>query len=171
VRADLPPQEILSLPLDGPGFLVSNTVGQYLMSTLRKFTRLQDGFDSKRVFGSGDWEDPLILAFANADLIWLRTDENGLIDDYPSDAFWKIVNDLSDFLFDAEFSTIQRVLPPPPPKEWYLVCVDRDSTLKGQLTDYFKEPYTEEEARIQAEIHNKPYSYHAWSAVHIPTVS
>ncbi len=164
----LTPQEILTLPLDGPGFLVSKTVGQYFMSTLRKFTRLQDGFDSKRPFGSGDWEDPLILAFANAGLIWLRTDENGLIDDYPTDAFWKIVNDLSDFLHDVDFVSIERVLPPPPPKEWYLVCVDRDSTLKGQLVDYFKQPYTEEEAKTEAEKQNDVYNYHAWHAVHIP---
>lgn len=164
----IPPQEILCLPLDGPGFLVSKTVGQYFMSTLRKFTRLQDGFDSKRPFGSGDWEDPLILAFANAGLIWLRTDENGLIEDYPTAAFWKIVNDLSDFLHDVDFSTIQRELPPPPPKEWYLVCVDRDSSRKGELNDFFKQPFTEEEARRLAAEQNEAYNYHAWVPVHIP---
>lgn len=163
------PQEILALPLDGPYWLTSKTVGQYLMSTLRKFTRLQDGFDSKRPFGSGDWEDPLILAFAKVGLIWLRTDENGQIEDYPTAKFWEIVNELSDFLYELDFSTVQRILPPPPPKEWYLVCVDRDTPKKGELNDFLREAFTEEEARIKAEELNESYNYHAWVPVHIPT--
>lgn len=168
MTTNLTPQEILALPLDGPGFLVSKNVGQYLMSTFRLFIRFQDSFNPKRPFGSNDWEDPLILAFANADLIWLRADENGLIDDYPTEKFWEIVNDLADFLHDMDFSTVQRELPPPPPKEWYLVCVDRDGNTPGHLTDYFGEPMTEEYAKAQAEIHNENYNYHAWVPVHIP---
>lgn len=162
----LAPQEILDLPLDGPGFLVSKTVGQYLMSTLRKFTRLQDGFDSKRPFGSSDWEDPLILAFANANLIWLRTDENGLIDDYPSDKFWGIVNDLSDFLHEVDFTTVDTIKPPPEPKEWYVVYVETNGAF---MQDYFKEPMSEDEAKSKADENNEPYSTNPWRAVHIPS--
>lgn len=166
----LTPQEILSLPLDGPGFLVSKTVGQYLMSTLRKFIHRQDGFDPKRPFGSSDWEEPLILAFANAKLIWLRTDENGLIDDYPHDAFWKIVNDLADFLHDIDFATVDSITPPVL-REWYVVYVETVPPTGGLFQDYFKEAFTEEEAKLQAETHNMPYSTNPWRAVRIPSVS
>lgn len=164
----LEPQEILALPVDGPGFLTSKTVGQYLMSTLRKFVNLQDGFDSKRPFGSGDWEEPLVLAFAKADLIWLRTDENGLIDDYPVSKFWDIVNDLTDFLLDVDYTTMDRILPPPPPKEWYVVYVETGNPTGGFMQDYFKDAYTEEEARTKADTNNQPYSANPWRVVHIP---
>jgi hypothetical protein len=171
VTETLTRQQILSLPLDGPGFLTSKTVGQYLMSTFRLFIREQDSFNAKRPFGSSDWEDPLIFAFAKADLIWLRMDENGLIDDYPYDLFWGIVNDLADFLYELDFSAAERILPPPPPKEWYLVCVDREGITTGHLTDYLGEPMTEDHAKEQAETHNEPYGYRAWVPVHIPAVS
>lgn len=165
----LEPQEILALPLGGPGFLTSKTVGQYLMSTLRKFVNLQEGFDSKRPFGSGDWEDPLILAFANAGLIWLRTDENSQIEDYPTSKFWDIVNDLTDFLMDVDYTTMDRILPPPPPKEWYVVSVDQDTARKGEMNDFFKQPFTELEARTKAAEQNEVYDYRVWVPVHIPT--
>jgi hypothetical protein len=167
----LTPQEILCLPLDGPGFLTSKTVGQYLMSTFRKFILLQDEFDSKRPFGSGDWQEPLILSFAKAGLIWLRTDENDLIEDYPVNKFWGILNDLSDFLYDMDFSTSQRVLPPPPPKEWYVIYVETGNPAGGLMQDYFGEPMDEDTAIAKAEEHNKPYITNPWRAVHIPVVS
>jgi hypothetical protein len=168
VTENLTPQQILALPIDGPGFLLSKTVGQYLMNTLRKFIRLQDGFDSKRPFGDSDWEDPLVLAFANANLLWLRTDENGLIEDYPSDKFWKIVNDLSDFLHDADFSTLQL---PPEPKEWYLVCLDTIKKVSPELDDFDYYAYTEKDARTKADELNENATTQKWIPIHIPPVS
>lgn len=158
----LSPQEILALPLDGPGFLVSKTVGQYLMSTLGKFLRDGADFDSKRPFGSSDWEDPLIIAFANANLMWLRTDEFEQIDDYPTEKFAKILNDLAFFLLNADFSTLQL---PPEPKEWYVVYL---ATSARTLEDHFMEPLTEEEAKIKAEENNAPFEGTPWKAIHIP---
>lgn len=167
----LEPQEILALPLDGPGFLVSKTVGQYLMSTLRTFIRDQDGFDSKRPFGSSDWEDPLILAFAKANLIWLRTDEFEQIEDYPTAAFWAILNDLSDFLLDVDYTTVDRIPEPPTPKEWFVVYVEQGRDSTAAMCDYFREPFTEEEAKSKAESENKLYTHNPWVAVHVPSVS
>jgi len=168
MTAELEPQEILDLPLGDGNFSDAKTVGQYLMRMAKKAA--MEG-SCTYPFADSNWETPLIFSFANAKLMWLRTDENGLVDDYSDARFTEILVDLYDFLFDVDYSTMDRMVPPPEPKEWYLVCVDRDGNHPGQLTDYFGDPMTEEEARIQVEVHNKPYKYHAWSAVHIPTVS
>jgi hypothetical protein len=161
-------QEILSLPVDGPGFPTSKTVGQYLMSPLRKFIYFQDAFDSKRPFGSSDWEIPLVFAFGKADLIWVRTDENGDIEDYPTDRFWEILNELAGFLYDMDFSAITTA---PEPKEWYLICVDITGGSKGLFTDFHSLPYTEEQAKTVAADLNTDVKYCAWSVVHIPSAS
>lgn len=162
------PQEILALPLSSTQLPQANTVGQYLMGTLRKFIHIQDAFNSKRPFGDSDWEIPLIWAFADANLIWLRTDENSLIDDYPTDKFWNIVNDLADFLVNADYSTLQLPPPPPEPKEWYLVFV---ASQDGKMEDCFMEPMTEDEAKTKADENNKPYGSNPWRVIHIPSVS
>lgn len=160
----LEPQEILALPLGEGNRSDAKTVGQYLV-------RLAQAENSKKPFGDSDWEAPLIWAFATAELIWLRTDEFCRIEDYPQSAFEEVLDGLYEFLFDVDVTTMERKAPPPQPKDWYVVCVDRDSSLKGHLVDYFSAPLTEEEAKSQAEAENRNYNYHAWQAVHIPPVS
>lgn len=160
----LEPREILALPLGDGNRSDAKTVSQYLV-------RLAQAKDSKKPFGDSDWEAPLIWAFGNEGLIWFVTDGNGMIDDYPQSAFEEVLDGLYDFLFDVDVTTMERKAPPPPPKEWYLVCVDREGNTPGYLTDYFSTPMTEEEAKTHAETHNKAFDYHAWVPVHIPPVS
>lgn len=166
MTAELTPQEILSLPIDAGTSADAKTVGQYLMrhAKLAYFTGA-----TTCPYGNPDAETALVLAFAEADLMWLHTDENGCVDDYSSAAFYEILTNLYDFLFDAEFSTIVRPLPPPPPRDWYLVCVGESKEGPNELSDYFRTGFTEEDAKLQAEIHNESYDYHAWHAVHLPS--
>lgn len=116
-------------------------------------------------FLQASYSDPLVFALAHANLIWLRTDENGLIEDYPDAKFRTIMNNLFHFLFSADYSTLEL---PPEPKEWYVVCVERDTGSNRLMTDYFGEGFTEEEAKTKADAENEHYNYHAWVAVHIP---
>lgn len=156
------PQEILALPITEGNRSDAKTVGQYLVRCAEKAFMDQEAVYP---FGNSDYETPLIFAFAHANLIWLRTDEDSLIDDYPEDDFGKIVQGLYDFLFLSKLEGLEL---PPEPKEWYLVCVERGKDHSAYLTDYFGEAFTEEEAKTKAEAENKHYDYHAWVAVHIP---
>jgi hypothetical protein len=159
------PQDILCLPLTTGNLSDAKTVGQYLMRLAKKAAIDRE---VTYPFGNSDWETPLIFAFANADLLWLRTDEFSQIEDYPCAKFDEILQNLYDFLFDAEFSTIVRLLPPPPPKEWYVVYVETGDPHGGLMQDYFKTPYTEDEAKTKADESNEPYDSNPWHAVHIP---
>jgi hypothetical protein len=162
---NLTPQEILSLPLGEGSKTDAKTVGEYLMFVATQ--RLQHLAPSYP-FGVQNWRDPLIWAFADAKLIWLRTDEKGLIDDYSSASFDRVLDHVFDFLSKADFSTIQ---PSPEPKEWYLVCMDTSAPRNPEIEDHDYEPYTEKDAKTKAEDLNKELHSSRWVAIHIPSVS
>lgn len=153
------PQQILSLPLGAGNLSDAKTVAQYLI-------RIAQAADPKRPFGNSDPETALIFAFANANLIWLRTDENGIIDAYPQDTFEEILNSLYEFLFQADFSTLTL---PPEPKEWFIIQLATHPHIETQMSDFLEEPYTENDAKTKAEdLNNSEYAYR-WVPIHIPS--
>lgn len=165
MASELTPQEILSLPLGVGNTTDAKTVGQYLIR-MAGDAFLEPG--QPYPFRNKDYEVTLIFALYNAGLIWVQIHANGKIEDYPEEKFRDILANLFHFLFEADFKAIERKLPPPPPKEWYLVCVEKDKGSAAYMTDYFGEAFTEEEAKTKAARENSHYINNPWIAVHIP---
>jgi hypothetical protein len=160
----LTPQEILCLPIECD-YSDSKTVGQLLASVLSRAISAPHSFRATQPWGSVDWLDPIAVALAKADQIWIRTDENGNIDDFPVTKVRNILNEVTSFLFRADFSTLTE---PEPVRDWFVISLGVNGHKVPYISDYQSAAHTEEEAILEAKRMSDNSAGIRWIPVHVP---
>jgi hypothetical protein len=112
-----------------------------------------------------DWLDPIAVALAKADQIWIRTDENGNIDDFPVTKVRNILNEVTSFLFRADFSTLTE---PEPVRDWFVISLGVNGHKVPYISDYQSAAHTEEEAILEAKRMSDNSAGIRWIPVHVP---
>jgi hypothetical protein len=79
-------QEVLSLPLPDGNDAQAATVRDYLIALLHELWREEQGFSGKRPFGNSSWQYNLYVPMAKAGWVAMTRDEDGYVDDFPSES-------------------------------------------------------------------------------------
>jgi hypothetical protein len=98
------PQQILSLPMD-KNDAKADTIGQYLIRLSQQCWFEEEGFSGKRPFGNSGWVHELAKALIKAEAIDGELDEDGYIDDYSGVQLNKTINEVYEFLLNADYTT------------------------------------------------------------------
>jgi hypothetical protein len=78
------PQQILDIPMEDNDSGADSIRG-YLVALLTAVWEEGEGFSGKRPFGNSSWEYDLYIALANAGQVTLTLDEDGYVEEFPSD--------------------------------------------------------------------------------------